>query len=82
MIRVLFFAGLREKLGCAELELNAGSCETLADLRQRLRQRGEDWRNALGDPSLQMARNRQVAADTAAIASGDEIAFFPPVTGG
>lgn len=86
MIRVLFFASLRERLGCSELQVEASACKTLEALRQHLSERGDNWRGALADPSLQMALNREVVAPESArkdtVASGDEVAFFPPVTGG
>lgn len=82
MIRVLFFASLREQLDCTEVALAPECCETLAELREHLAGRGDRWRRALADPSLQMALNREVATADAAVASGDEVAFFPPVTGG
>lgn len=82
MIRVLFFASLREQLDCAELQVDAGECRTLTELREQLSGRGESWRRALADPSLQAALNREVAFGEAALNSGDEVAFFPPVTGG
>lgn len=82
MIRVLFFAGLREQLECAEASVPADECATLAELRAHLGGRGENWRSALADEKLQMALNRSVAAPDSAVASGDEVAFFPPVTGG
>lgn len=82
MIRVLFFASLREQLDCTELQVNAGECKTLDELREHLGERGDDWRRALADPSLQAALNREVASGEAALKGGDEVAFFPPVTGG
>ncbi len=82
MIRVLFFASLREQLDCAELQVNAGEGKTLAELRELLSGRSETWRRALADPSLQAALNQEVASGEAALKGGDEVAFFPPVTGG
>ncbi|WP_323845321.1 molybdopterin converting factor subunit 1 [Microbulbifer magnicolonia] len=82
MIRVLFFAGLREQLGCAEMEVAAAGASTLAELRESLSARGDRWRRALANPNIQMAVNRSVAAADCALASGDEVALFPPVTGG
>lgn len=82
VIRVLFFAGLREKLDCAALEVDSGGLETLADLREKLSERGDPWRRALMDASLQMALNQHLATAASPVAAGDEVAFFPPVTGG
>jgi len=83
-VKVLFFAALREQLGTAgeEIELPAG-VSTVAALRSHLRGRGGAWERALADGKLvRMAVNQDMAPPTAAIRAGDEIAFFPPVTGG
>jgi molybdopterin synthase sulfur carrier subunit len=83
-IKVLFFASIREKLGrdAEEIELPAGVA-TLAGLRSHLRARGGAWADALAENRLlRMAVNQDMAQPTAAIRAGDEVAFFPPVTGG
>jgi sulfur-carrier protein len=83
-VKVLFFAGLREQLGTSgeEVELPAG-VSTVAGLRSHLLKRGEKWKSALGEPRLvRAAVNQSMAAANAAIKAGDEVAFFPPVTGG
>jgi sulfur-carrier protein len=83
-VKVLYFAALREQLGtsCEEIELPAG-VGTLAALRAHLRGRGGAWQSALADGKLvRMAVNQDMAQASAAIKAGDEVAFFPPVTGG
>jgi molybdopterin synthase sulfur carrier subunit len=83
-VKVLFFAALREQLGTAgeELELPAGVA-TLAALRAHLRGRGGAWERALAEGRLvRMALNQDMAPPSAALRAGDEVAFFPPVTGG
>ena len=83
-VKVLFFAGLREQLGKAfeEIELPAG-VGTVAALRSHLRSRGGTWQAALADGRvLRMAVNQEMARPEAPIRPGDEVAFFPPVTGG
>ena len=83
-VKVLFFAGLREQLGRAieEIELPAG-VGTVAALRSHLRSRGGAWQSALADGRvLRMAVNQEMAKPEAPIKPGDEVAFFPPVTGG
>jgi molybdopterin synthase sulfur carrier subunit len=82
VIRVLFFASLREQLDCAALELQAEGITSLAALREQLSRRGESWRRALSDSNLQMALNQQLVEPCSSVNSGDEVAFFPPVTGG
>jgi molybdopterin synthase sulfur carrier subunit len=83
MIRLRYFASLRETLGIADeqLELPAGVGD-VADLTRWLRGRGGDWDNALADRRLHVAINQVIAGPDAVIADGDEVAWFPPVTGG
>ena len=84
-LRVLYFASIREKLGrdAEELDLPAGVA-TIAGLRSHLRARGGAWADALAEGKLlRAAVNQDMAAQpSAAIKAGDEVAFFPPVTGG
>lgn len=83
-VKVLFFAALREQLGTPgeEIELPAG-VGTVAALRSHLRGRGGAWELALADGKLvRTALNQDMAPPTAALKAGDEVAFFPPVTGG
>jgi len=83
-VKVLFFASLREQLGSSaeEIELPSG-VGTVAALRSHLIARGGAWQSALAEGKLvRMAVNQDMAPPSAAIEAGDEVAFFPPVTGG
>ena len=83
-VKVLFFASLREQLGTAaeEIELPA-SVATVAALRSHLARRGGAWEGALAEKkNVRAAINQDMANPGAAIRAGDEVAFFPPVTGG
>jgi len=83
-VKILYFAALREQLGTAgeELELPAGVA-TVAALRSHLRGRGGAWERALAEGRLvRAAVNQDMAPPTSALHAGDEVAFFPPVTGG
>ena len=83
-VKVLYFAALREQLGTSgeEVELPSGVA-TVAALRSHLRSRGGAWQLALADGKLvRMAINQDMAQPAAALRAGDEVAFFPPVTGG
>ncbi len=83
MIRVLFFARLRETLGEGNLECPASEAgDTVGSLVDFLRARGEPWDSALGAENILCAVNQVQAAHSDAIGDGDEVAFFPPVTGG
>ncbi|WOX04755.1 molybdopterin synthase sulfur carrier subunit [Microbulbifer pacificus] len=82
MIKVLFFASLREQLGCDGLEAEAAGIASIEELRGKLAQKGSNWQSALANELLQVALNQQLSNMDAAIKDGDEVAFFPPVTGG
>ncbi|MFD1215575.1 molybdopterin synthase sulfur carrier subunit [Microbulbifer celer] len=82
MIKVLFFASLREQLDCDALEVAVDGLSTVGDLRQQLAGKGAVWQTALADERLQVALNQQLSSADAVVSDGDEVAFFPPVTGG
>lgn len=84
MITILYFASLREQLGADREQLELPEdVDTVGALRQWLSRRGAPWSAALSDSALVMMSLNQAMTDAdAAIADGDEIAFFPPVTGG
>lgn len=80
MIKVLFFAQVRELTGSEEL-----SCEvypTVEALRSALAERGDKWALALESGKLLAAVNQTLVEFSHPLSSGDEVAFFPPVTGG
>ena len=83
MVTLLYFASVKEKLGIARetVELPAEVVD-VAGLTSSLRSRGGAWSEALGATSLKVAVNQTMAGMNALISDGDEIAFFPPVTGG
>ena len=83
-VKVLFFAALREQLGASaeEIELPSG-VTTVAGLRSHLLQRGGAWKSAFSERKLvRSAVNQGMVQPSARIRAGDEVAFFPPVTGG
>ena len=56
---------------------------TVAELKSLLASRGDTWAEVFQqDANVRAAINHQVVADTTSIADGDEVAFFPPVSGG
>lgn len=84
MIRILYFARLRERLGVSEeqIELPAG-VRDIGDLIRHLRQRGGVWAESLGEgETLMMAVDQELARTDTPVRDGDEIGLFPPVTGG
>ena len=81
-MKVLFFASLKEQLNCGELEVNDPAISTVQELKEQLASRGEPWTSALNSTKLLVAVNQEVADFSAPISDDDDIAFFPPVTGG
>ena len=80
-MQVLFFGQLREALGTANLKIDS-RVETVQDLKQLLGEKGDVWQEYLFKHSCLCAVNQVLAQDTHALKEGDEVAFFPPVTGG
>ncbi|MEL7292036.1 MAG: molybdopterin synthase sulfur carrier subunit [Pseudomonadota bacterium] len=81
MIKVLFFAQTRELVGVDELELN-DHFESVEQVRHHLAQQPGKWDLALEPGKLLAAVNQSIVPLEHAVKSGDEVAFFPPVTGG
>jgi molybdopterin synthase sulfur carrier subunit len=83
MIKLLYFAGLREALGTSgeELVLPAG-VTSVAALRDHVAARGEPWAALARTRNLRAAVNQNMAGPESELRDGDEVAFFPPVTGG
>jgi molybdopterin synthase sulfur carrier subunit len=84
MLRVLFFASVREQLDCAALDVQWR--EEVAELdslqAQLLAEHGDHWREVLTRENTLRAVNQTVVAGNCVLHDGDEIAFYPPVTGG
>jgi molybdopterin synthase sulfur carrier subunit len=81
MIRILFFAQIKEVIGVGEYQVS-GDFKTAAQLRDHLATLGDKWALALQEGKLLMAINQTLSEWDAPISDGDEVAFFPPVTGG
>ena len=84
MMRVLYFASLREALGVSSEDLQPPpEIHTVDELVKWLHGRGAGWAEQLAiGKRWRVAINQELAGLDAAVAAGDEIAFFPPVTGG
>jgi len=82
-IKLLYFASLRDALGQSEAKTTLpDSVATVAELRVHLASRGGAWNRLLASTSLRCAVNQEIAPLAMTIKEGDEVAFFPPVTGG
>jgi len=81
MIKVLFFAQTRELVGVDELQLE-GDFQTVEAIRSHLVKQEGKWDIALEQGKLLAAVNQSIVPLEHPIQAGDEVAFFPPVTGG
>ena len=82
-VRILYFAWVRERVGRDADRLPLSAPLALEQLVQRLREQGGGHDLALADLSrLRAAINQDFAPWTAEVKPGDEVAIFPPVTGG
>jgi len=82
MIKVLLFAQLREQLNTEQLNLDDFRGNCVADLKQMLANMGEQWKSKFSGNNILAAVNQTIVDDKATVRDGDEVAFFPPVTGG
>lgn len=82
-IKLLYFASLREALGVSgeEIALPEG-VDDVAKLRAHLAARGDPWQVLEHKQKLRAAVNQSMVGNDAGVHDGDEVAFFPPVTGG
>ncbi|WP_428772031.1 molybdopterin synthase sulfur carrier subunit [Vibrio sp.] len=81
MITVLFFAQTRELVGTDQLTLEQ-SFTSVEAVRQHLAEQPGKWDLALEPGKLLAAVNQAIVPLTHPVQDGDEVAFFPPVTGG
>ena len=83
-VKVLYFARLREKFGVESEEIELpGERAYAAAIIDLLRKRGEPWARELAlDAGYRMAVNQTLAGLVTPVKDGDEVAIFPPVTGG
>lgn len=82
-IKILYFASLREAFGTSgeEIALSA-EIATAGALRDHVASRGEPWDRLTQTRNLRCAVNQKMVDFDAPVKDGDEVAFFPPVTGG
>ena len=79
-VKVLFFARHREQMGCAELAIPLAETVSLAEFKHQITQQYPAFAS-LRQP-IMAAVNQNFADDDRLVQAGDEVAFFPPVTGG
>ena len=83
-MKILYFAWLKERIGTGEETLSPpGSVATVGELRDWLSTRSDGHAAAFADPALvRAAVNQEHATPETPVQGDDEVAFFPPVTGG
>lgn len=83
-IKLFYFAKVREVLGIDREEIDVETdIKTLAELIAFLKLRGSQWQSIFDmSSSYRMAINQELAEPSHSINANDEIAFFPPITGG
>ncbi|OCG40064.1 molybdopterin synthase sulfur carrier subunit [Gilliamella sp. Bif1-4] len=81
MNKVIFFAQIRELVGTESVMLDANQL-SVSYLINQLSERGEQWFLAFKENSVLCAVNQTLVDSDYIVKKGDEIAFFPPVTGG
>ncbi len=82
-LNLLYFARLRETLGVSREPFTLDAPATVSDLLDHLRARGGVWGTELAaGRNFRIAVNQEMADTGTALSDGDEVALFPPVTGG
>lgn len=83
-VKLLYFAWLRARIGCAEEEIDLPpTVRDVGGLLGWLQSRGGSYAEALRDLSVvRVAVNQDYVGPEHAVRNGDEVAIFPPVTGG
>jgi len=82
-LKIIYFAALRREIGVGEESVSPpAEIATVAQLVDWLKGRSANHAKALSAPRLMAAVNQDHAAMDAAVSAADEVAFFPPVTGG
>ena len=83
-MQVLYFASIREQLGleAEQVELNAATRNVRALIEYLCMIHDERWSKALSDPNLLVSVNQELSSLDTVLGGTDEVAFFPPVTGG
>lgn len=82
MIKILYFARLGEQLGSRSESLESDGLTQIKQLVDLLKSRGEPWDSAFKTGHVLVAINQEMTDFDGPLKDGDEIAFFPPVTGG
>ena len=82
MLTVLFFARLKDQLGTSQVTLTTDQAITIAQLKNQLISEHPQWQQALTNANIISAVNHDVVDNNYLLNGNEEVAFFPPVTGG
>jgi molybdopterin synthase sulfur carrier subunit len=82
-VKIVFFASLREKLGVNSVDLQISDSSSVSTLISQLAdQHSAEWLAILTAVNIRIAVNQNIISEDIGVIDGDEVAFFPPVTGG
>ncbi|MEG3617682.1 molybdopterin converting factor subunit 1 [Magnetovibrio sp. PR-2] len=83
-LNLVYFAWCKEKIGLGSEQITApNTVQSISDLMSWLIERGDGYAAAFSDTSvIRSAVNQEHSSQDSRLKSGDEVAFFPPVTGG
>ena len=82
-VKIVFFASLREKLGVNSVDLQISDSSSVSSLISQLAdQHSAEWLEILTAVNIRIAVNQNIISEDIGVIDGDEVAFFPPVTGG
>ena len=82
-VKIVFFASLREELGVDSVDLQiSGFSRVSALISQLADQQSAEWLEILTAKNIRVAVNHGIVNEDVGVTDGDEVAFFPPVTGG
>ncbi len=83
-IKVLFFANFRELLDCSTINVELSDNSSIKDLCEIMKDNGDRWHSIFSDvkASVKIAVNQEMTVIDYQLKNDDEVAFFPPVTGG
>ncbi len=81
--KVVFFASIREDLGVESVDIEVDApCRLPALIELIVGDKAAIWRETLTAENIRVAINQELTNGDCQIRDGDEVAFFPPVTGG